>query len=349
MTLVGPSRHQSHDHERTWRRLSVSGRILSLVSNAAGDRNSLQVALRRQEHVLSRAQALASGFTLDALRHRIRAGGPWQRLLPGVYLTVTGTPTVRQLEIAALLYAGEESVLTGLAALRHHRIQVREVGAIQVLVPAGHVRRSRAFVRVAPTVRMPVPVCFEGAVTFAMPARAVADTARELRGFREFRAVVASVVQQRHCRLEDLTEELTHGPVRGSAWLRQSLAEVTGGIRSGAEGDFGDLVRRCGLPVPMYNARLYAGRVLLAVADAWWADAGVAVEVDSREWHLSPDDWERTMQRHARMSAHGIIVLHFPPSRIHTDPAGVIGEIKAALAAGRARPRLAVRALPTES
>ncbi len=96
----------------------------------------------------------------------------------------------------------------------------------------------------------------------------------------------------------------------------------------------------------MFNARLYAGQVLLAVADAWWADAGVAVEVDSREWHLSPDDWERTLQRHARMSAHGIIVLHFPPSRIRADPAGVVADVKAALAAGRARPALAIRALP---
>ena len=42
----------------------------------------------------------------DQFRHRIRPGGPWQRLLPGVYLTVTGTPTRRQLEVAALRCAG---------------------------------------------------------------------------------------------------------------------------------------------------------------------------------------------------------------------------------------------------
>lgn len=330
--------------------LSDPGGILFLVGSAfAGDRSSLQLALRRQEGVLSRAQALASGITLDALRHRTRAGGPWQRLLPGIYLTVTGTPTARQLEIAALVYAGEGSALTGLAALRHHRIRVPETAVVTVLIPAGHVRRSRAFVRVAPTMRMPVPVCIEGAVTFALPARAVADAARELDSFREVRALVADVVQQRRCRLEHLQAELAAGPVRGSAWLRRSLAEATGGIRSAAEGDFGDLLRRCGLPIPMFNAHLYAGKTFIAVADAWWAEAGVAAEVDSRAWHLLPDDWEHTMQRHARMSAYGIIVLHFAPNQIRTEPARVIGDIKAALAAGRARPRLAVRALPTAS
>lgn len=330
--------------------LSVPGGILSFVGNVGdGSRNSLQVALRRQEHVLTRAQALATGISLDALRHRARAGGPWQRLLPGIYLTVTGTPTLRQLEIAALLYAGRESVLTGLAALRQHRIQVPETSTITVLIPDGHIRRSRDFVRVAPTVRMPVPVCIEGAVRFAMPARAVADAARDLHSFREVRALVASVIQRRECRIEHLQEELTRGPVRGSAWLRRSLAEVTNGIRSGAEGDFGDLLRRYGLPMPMFNARLYVGKTLVAVVDAWWPDAGVAAEVDSQAWHLLPDHWEYTMQRHARLSAHGIIVLHFSPGQIRTEPARVIADIKSALAAGRACPRLAVRAQPSAS
>ena len=75
---------------------------------------------------------------------------------------------------------------------------------------------------------------------------------------------------------------------------------------------------------------------------------GVAVEVDSREWHLSPEDWERTLERHARMSAHGIIVLHFTPRQIRDEPGRVTAGIKSALTVGRSRPALAVRALPSE-
>jgi hypothetical protein len=96
----------------------------------------------------------------------------------------------------------------------------------------------------------------------------------------------------------------------------------------------------------MYNPRLYAGDCFIAKPDAWWPDAGVAVEIESRQWHLSPTDWERTLARDARMSAHGIIVLHFPPARLHAEPRLVGAEIRSALEAGRRRGRLDIRAVP---
>jgi hypothetical protein len=320
-----------------------------VISTAKQGVGGLDRILAKQELVVSQSQALACGMTRAALRHRIRPGGPWQELLPRTYLAVTGSPTLAQKEVAAVLYAGRDSVLTGLAALRRHSLKVPATEKISILIPASQAsqgRRSRAFVIVCPTVRMPAPVCYKGVVQYALPERALADAARELRSFREVRALFADAVQQRRCRLDALEAELARGRRRDSAWLRRSLAEVAGGIRSGAEGDFGDLIRRHGLPIPAFNARLYTGQIFLAVADAWWAQAGVAAEVDSREWHLSPDGWERTLRRHARMSAHGIIVLHFPPSRVHADPAGVVAEVKAALEIGRTRPPLAIRTLP---
>src|SRR5260370_5442685 len=71
--------------------------------------------------------------------------------------------------------------------------------------------------------------------------------------------------------------------------------------------------------MPLFNAKVYAGKDFIAKPDGWWPAAGVAVEVDSKEWHLSPEDWQQTMSRHARMSAHGIIVLHFTPRQIRTE------------------------------
>jgi very-short-patch-repair endonuclease len=307
-------------------------------------------ALRRlllmQDNVISRAEALDCGLTDRQLRYRIRPGGPWQRLLPGVYLAVTGTPTRQQLDIAALRYAGSGSALTGLAALRRHGARVPDRGIVTVLIHRRRTREDRSFVRVWPTTRMPEFVCGDGPVRFTMAARAIADAARELDSFRDFRAVLADAVQQRHCKIEMLSRELAQVPMRHSGWLRCALAEVADGVRSVAEGDLRDLIIRAQLPRPMFNARLFAGRTFLAIADAWWPRAGVAVEVDSREWHLSPEDWERTQARHTRMSACGIIVQHFTPHRIRTDPAQVVTEISSALRAGQQRPALAVRALP---
>lgn len=285
--------------------------------------------------MIAREQVLEHGLTVDALRWRLRPHGPWQRLLPGVYLSRTGSPTADQRDMAALLFAGPGSVLTGWAAMRRLGLRASRASAVDVLVAAGRKRESRGFVRLHRTTRVPGMFCLNGEIRFAMAARAVTDAARGLNDLRAVRAVVADSVQQRWCTVAELAEELRRGPVAGSALLRQALAEVAAGIRSVAEADLLDLIKAGRLPVPVFNARLYSGDVLLAVVDAWWPAERVAVEVDSREWHLSPEDWERTMRRHARLSAQGILVLHFTPRQIRTERAQVIATIRAALDAAR--------------
>ena len=71
--------------------------------------------LEQQSSVVSRAQLLALGMKDNAMQYRVRRGGPWQTLLPGVYLTVSGVPSFSQKEMAALLYAGP---VRGSAAFR---------------------------------------------------------------------------------------------------------------------------------------------------------------------------------------------------------------------------------------
>jgi hypothetical protein len=308
---------------------------------------ALKRVLSSQHGVISRRQALSAGLTRAMLERRTRRGGPWQRILPGVYLTVTGTPTTDQRDMAAMLFAGPGSVITASAALRRHGLRAPDTKTIDVLVPARSKRRSASFVRIHRTTRLPAAYA-SGSLELAAPARAVADAVRGLTTLPEVRAVVADAVQRGRCKVAHLTEELADGPAWGSALFRLALAEITGGIRSAAEGDFRALVIRAGLPIPMFNAQLHSGGVLIAVTDAWWPDAGLAVEVDSREWHLSPADWERTMHRHARMSACGIMVLHFSPRQIRFESAMVVATIRAALSTGRGVPA-GIRALPASA
>jgi hypothetical protein len=320
-----------------------------MAASTTLDRALLAQLLGEQHGVIARRQAISCGMSMQALRHRLRPEGPWLRLLPGVYLAGTGSPGVDQRDIAALLYAGPSSVITACAALRRLGMTAPAVRYVDVLVPVSRRRRSVDFVRVQRTKRMPELVCANGRIHFTLAPRAVADAARGLTAIREIRAVVAASVQQGWCRVAEVARELDDGPQLGSRGLRQVLAEVASGVRSVTEGEFRDLVLRAGLPIPMFNARLYSGDVLIAVADAWWPEAGIVAEVDSREWHLSPEDWERTLRRHARLTSEGILVLHFTPKQIRTEPEQVIATLRATLDARRGAGPVRVRALPARS
>jgi very-short-patch-repair endonuclease len=259
------------------------------------DTAAMAALVAQQDGLITRSQAFSCGLTKQALRVRLREGGAWRVIVPGVYATFTGAVTPKQKEVTALLYAGPSKI----GELRY------------------------------------VPI-----------ARAVADAARQLPDMGEVRALVASAVQWRKISVAALADELEQGPSSGSARFRAVLLEVADGIRSAAEGDLRKLIKRSGLPDPLYNPRLYVGEEFIAMPDAWWPEASVAVEVDSKQWHLSPADWEQTMARHSRMSALGITVLHYPPSRLHAEPRAVVTEISSALEIGRSRPRLPIRTEP---
>jgi hypothetical protein len=323
-------------------------------------------------------------MTDSALRHRIRPEGPWQVVLPGVYLARTGTMTARQRDIAAFTYAdrgkGSALAISGAAALNYHGIPAGgpgsagrqrpagrpgwsgtssaagrlgrgepgwQAGQVDVLVRPPGLRRDTGFVRLHVTKANLTAVTTDGPLRYAPPARAVVDAVRQLHDLADIRAVVAACVQRGKAPVWLLAEELARAPIQGSAGFRQVLAEVAEGVRSTTEGELLAWIRRARLPVPLLNPRLYIGSEFLAIPDAYWPGAGVAAEVESREWHLSPEDWEQTMARHSRMSALGIIVLHYPPSRIRKAGREVAAEIRAALASAGGREIRGVRVVPS--
>ncbi len=295
-----------------------------------------------QRGVVSREQAHACGVTRHGLKHRLRPGGPWQKLLPGVYLTATGEPTDTQRHVAALLYAGPQSLITGLSAAGFHGIRCPPTEIVDVLAPHEQQPVDTAFVRIHRTRRLPESWATDLALRYAMPPRAVADAVRTLDNVRDARTVVASAVQQRRCRISQLADEIyaRHG---GDALLRTVLAEVAAGVRSAAEGDLRDLISGSNLPQPLYNPELFWNGAFLASPDAWWPEFGVAAEVESKQWHLLPDDWERTISRQRRMTSAGIYVLQFTPGQLRREPGVVLTDIGAALKAGRPVPGIMTR------
>jgi hypothetical protein len=314
------------------------------------DYDALDRLLIQQLDVISRRQALAVGVTDNALRHRLRPGGPWRGLLPGVYMAATGAPTTLQQEMAALLYAGPGSVITGPAALRSHHIRTELTEFVDVLVPSTRQRRDTQFVRLHRTTRMPGRIWEAGPVQYVMPARAVADAVRAMTSLRDVRAVVADAVQRDKCAISNLATELGQGPAKGSMLFREALADVADGIRSAAEGDLRDLLARSGLPMPLFNPSLYDEHgTFVARPDAWWPAYGIAVEVDSKQWHTSPEDHAKTLARGRRMARYQIVVLRFTPRQIRSQPAEVRNDIKAALDGAQGRPLLRLKTIPVNN
>jgi hypothetical protein len=312
------------------------------------DRERLNRVLVEQFGVVSRAQALECGVSRGRLDHLVRPGGRWQRILPGVYVVNTGAVSVDQRAMAALLYAGPKSLLTGAAAVRRHRLQCAGLNQVDVLVPEDVRVRSAGYVRIVRTGRMPAKCYRTQRIRFVLLPRAVADATRPMTSLDDVRAVVAEAIQKGRCDLASLVAELNDGPVAGSRFYRVALRECIAGSRSAAEGALMTLIGRSDLPEPMYNAELSTfDGAFLGIADVWWQRAAVVAEVDSRRYHLSPADYERTVMRHNRMAAHGINVLHFLPDTVKNDPTAVIRNLRGAIRSGAARPAALIVAKPS--
>jgi hypothetical protein len=308
------------------------------------DRDLLARTLAAQHQVITRGQALSCGIPRSTVNLWCGPNGRWQKLLPGVYLTLTGKPTSEQRLVGAVLYAGPRAVITGPAALRLHRLRAAGPDLIDVLVPDAVKRQSVGFVRLHRTRRAP-RVYQTGAIRFCHAARAVADSARVLTSLDDVKAMVAEAVQKRACSIAEIGLELEKGPSRESVRLRAALTSVRAGTRSVAEDRFRERVMRSDLPAPRYNVFLRAADGTdIGEVDAWWADAGVSVEIDSQEYHFYRADWLRTDAKRSRLLKHGIFPHNIAPARVDHDWDAVCDELRSSLEMGRKRPRLPIAA-----
>jgi hypothetical protein len=283
--------------------------------------------LRSQDRVASRAQALAYGWTARALAHRLQTGS-WQRLVPGVLLTVSGEPTSRQLLRAGLLHAGPEAALAAATACRWHGLDCSQDDRVHVAVPARVRVRSTGFVRVHPTIR-PLRVRVRDGLPVMPAPRAVVDAALTMTRENDVRALCAEAVQRRFASVQDLEAELAAAPSAGSALVRRVLAEVRHGARSAPEAALLRALRRLpGLPPYAFNVDVRDVRgAWLARPDVVFASVRVVVEVDGWRWHRDPERQRRDLERHTRLEAAGWTVLRYAASAVLTDPEAVAYEV----------------------
>jgi hypothetical protein len=252
-------------------------------------------------------------------------------------------PTRRQLIEAALLYAGPDSMVTGLESCRLHGLKnVPADSQVHLLVPHEHKARCCEYVIVERTTRMPEPIRHDD-VPLAPLTRAVLDACRRLRSLDPARALITEAVQRRRLAPYGLLREMELGSQRGTAVPREVLKDIVTGARSVAEIDAIRVWERTGLPKPAWNASLRNLRgEHVAIPDAWF-DVGLAWEIDSYQFHFQREDYANTISRNARYAAAGVTVLQTLPNRLREAPESVAAELIAAYRAAEQRERPPVR------
>jgi len=288
------------------------------------DTNIEAIALRQQQ-IVTRAQLIAAGVD-DMHIYRQARRGRWQRILPATYALVTGTLTDEQRRIAAALYAGRGAQITGLAALDWYGFRYSpSTDLVQLIVPHQARRRSAGHAVVSRALSLDEHARDGGLYPVCSPARAVVDAGRELRDLRTIRAVVAEAIQRDFTNLRALDQEVVRARRSRTALVRRAVSEIIEGVRSSPEADLRDCLSESRLlSAILWNPRLYGpDGTRLPTPDGYLADAAIALEVDSQEYHFTPTGWQRTMDRHNELSRFGVLILHFTPAQIRREPARV--------------------------
>jgi hypothetical protein len=292
-------------------------------------------------------------MSADARAHAIKAFG-WQRLTHGFVLTAPGPPTRADWLNVGLELAAPTGAISGWDALRIVGLGDPEPPTREVLVlTRGGEHRVRGRVRIRPTRRPYTSWTLPGDhpdlpyADVVHAARAVADTALLYRRFRPVRALVTTAIQRQACAVDELIAELASGPRNGSAWLRRALTDARDGAKSIAEAEAIDILRHS--PVPEFEANVpivTTSGVQIAEADCLWRELRAVMEIDSRAYHFSEDDWNATRRRRRRLGRHGLAVDHYAPKEVRENGRAFAKEVEQWLRARAADLRIAYRPVP---
>ena len=288
------------------------------------------------------------GISQSTSYRRARADGPWCRLAPGIVLIAPGPATTEDFIHAALLRAGPNAMVTGMHGVRLHGLKTPPSDSpVHVLIPHSRKLQSHPSIRFERTTRLPQPVLKDGIPTAPL-ARAVMDAARtwQTRALTEEVLIEATQRGQR-CHPQQLFEEMERGSRRGTGLPREVLRAMTVQLRSVPELEAFKLFEASGLPRPRWNAPVFSSSgEYVGCPDAWFEDVGLAVEVDSFEFHFTKAGYANTARRNTRYAIHGVLVVQILPGRLRTEPHAVVAEVRQAYFTAQVRPRCDVHANP---
>ncbi|MEU9195830.1 hypothetical protein [Streptomyces hundungensis] len=298
-----------------------------------------------QRRVLSANQLRAHGVSAARTAAQCRPGGPWQQLLPGVYVLHPGPATSEERLHAALLYAGwpaagrakaipeqgkaapaeaPAAIVTGLAALALHRFSsappLLSLDRIDILVPRTRRLRSTGCVQLVRAHAMPGAEMIAGVPVAPVP-RALADAVAVLDDAEAVRRLLTEAVRRGHTEPAAIVRELTQARLLTRDHVVDAVDALLAEGRSIAEERLYTMVRGFGLPDPLWNVDLrLPGGPHLGGLDAYWPEHAVAVELDTRAPRQGQEEeaeqWKECTRKREALERLGITVVHITPKKL---------------------------------
>ncbi|UUU22124.1 hypothetical protein [Streptomyces sp. DSM 40750] len=297
--------------------------------------------------VLTAAQLRAQGVTAAETNEQCRPGGPWQQILPGVFLLHPGPPTSEERLHAVLSYAARspfretpagvpaqpnadehrpaprysDAVITGLAALTLHGFSsappLPSLDSIDVLVPRMRRLRTTGCARIVRTPAMPTPSFVTGLPVAPVP-RALADAVGELSDAGTVRRLLTEAVRGGHTEPAAVVRELTQARLLSRPHVVDAVESLLAEGRAIAEDHLYRMVREYALPDPVWNVDLrLPGGPHLGGLDAYWPEQAVAVELDTRAPRAEDDAlWSEYARKRETLERLGITVVHITPQKL---------------------------------
>jgi very-short-patch-repair endonuclease len=307
--------------------------VEKLTQRSASEREARAIDLgrvvaeiaRRQHGVISRRQLVGLGLDRGAIDWRLRSGR-LHRVHRGVYAFAPGRLSQRSHWLAAVLAYGEEAVLSHLSAAALWGL-LGQRGPVDVTCLRG--RPGRHLIRLHRTPIEPD----ERTSRNGIPTTTVARTLLDLAQIVDPVQVKRAWEEADRLNLLQLKAVMVAcdraGTRRGSGTIRRLLSEARAATvtRSPLEDRFLAFCRDHRLPTPATNILILGKEV-----DAYWPSNGLAVELDSFEFHRHRAAFERDRARDAAFLAAGYRVIRLTDRRLETEASEVAAQLRELLA-----------------
>ena len=286
------------------------------------DEKLIHERMKRQHGLVTRGQALKAGMTDKQIRGRTNAGY-WVRAARGVYRhgSAPNTRTARLLGVCL----AHNALASHRSAAALHDIDGFRLDRIEVVVQRGKARPIKG-VHLHQSTQMDLtrPIDCQGVPCTGL-GRTLLDLAAVVSRPRLDQAI-DSVLRDGRLRSSDLYRVLVSHARRG----RDGCADFRASLEDRDDDSVplsvwsrmvADLLVESGLDRPVMEHRVYGvNGTFIAQVDLAYPDCRVAIELDSKRWHLNRVSFDEDPERRNRLIVADWTVLNFTWNHYVRDP-----------------------------